>query len=273
MARLDLWRKPLVTYISFAICTGLSLLWWFYIPLPDMPFLAMGVGALVVTLRGVMTSREKSLWLAAFCFFAAVEMRALRESEKNQAEAFAAIGAGITASIEKNDQHFTETMGKLSDVLSATNTNLQELTGGNSFVYFMPSEPTIVSRDKDVFCSLGFPVLVGEFPLHDVVVSGQDPVTGQPWIENQGTIYPKELGKPRQGKSFLFKDDIKTPVNVHVDITTSNGSYFEQIQLQKNGNKWERALHLTKATDKGQRLVYDWKDKGYPAKQIDWNKL
>jgi hypothetical protein len=269
---LDVWRKPSLTYTFFAICLVLSVWWWRHIPYPDVPFLALAVAALIVTLRGEMKPHEKSLWFVAFCLFVAVEMRSLRYAEDSQRDAFAKIGGQITKAIDTNDQHFSDTMGKL-------NAALQELTGGDSYMYFRAADPVEVGKThaggkNQMFFALGYPLLVGDYPLHDVTCSGQDIGTGQPWDIPYGTLYPNELGRPRMGHNFVFDEDISEPVHLSIFISASNGSYYEQFMFKKNKeNKWRMALRVMKySTAKNQKTLREWKDKDYPDRLVDWRK-
>jgi len=134
-----------------------------------------------------------------------------------------------------------------STSVSIQNT-LAELTGGDSYLYFAVSDPmgpteiAVPGIAKGYVAATAFPFLVGEFPLHDVVVSPScNPGVGRigPLMGiNYGTVSPNEIGRPRQDIYLQFPPTAQNGATCDLFISTSNGSYEQQVHFLMHNNKW-----------------------------------
>jgi hypothetical protein len=142
-----------------------------------------------------------------------------------------------------------------STSVSMQNT-LAELTGGDSYIYFDVSDPmgpteiAVPGIAKGYVAANAFLRLVGEFPLHDVVVSPFcSPGVG--WIGpltgiDYGTVFPNEIGRTREYIYLQFPPTAQNGATCHLFISTSNGSYEQQVHFLMQNNKWTWASTLFK---------------------------
>jgi hypothetical protein len=142
-----------------------------------------------------------------------------------------------------------------STTVSMQNT-LAELTGGDSYIYFIVADPMapmeieVPGIAKGYVAAIASPSLVGEFALHDVVVSPScspgvgliGPLTGFDY----GTVFPNEIGRPRQGIYLQFPPTATKGATCNLFISTSNGSYDQQVHFLRQNDNWTWASTLFK---------------------------
>jgi hypothetical protein len=118
----------LMAAVVFALCA----LWWLWrTPSPGKAVTAMGVIAVIATVRSDMTDREKVFWVILTFILLAIETRAIKLERENSARIFERIGQGITGAIDSSKEHFDATMKTMSAVLAS-------VTGGDSYSVVMP---------------------------------------------------------------------------------------------------------------------------------------
>jgi hypothetical protein len=131
---------------------------------------------------------------------------------------------------------------------------LAELTGGDSYISFNVADPMgptqieVPGITKGYVAATASPRLFGEFPLHNVVVSPFcNPGVG--WIGpptgfDYGTVFPNEIGRPRQGIYLQFPPTAQKGATCHLFISTSNGSYEQQVHflMQNDKSTWASTL-------------------------------
>ena len=116
-----------------------------------------------------------------------------------------------------------------------------------------------------------FPQFVGKFPLHNVYLSEFGPLGHGSEID-YGTIFPKELGRPRASPYIYFYPD-KPKQIFFFFISASNGSYTQVVLVRKVGDKWLWASRFSKYGLK--RPIRLWSAPGFPKEELnaDWDKL
>jgi len=268
-------------YLVFQIMfLGWSLLWWRYPPAPGKAVLLLAVVAAIVTIQPQMTDNHRVVWLVIVFVLFFVEFRAINRDrdlhDKEQANAravetqnFRDIGDGIKQAIQESQRQFDATMKSMKGLWSET-------TGGNSYIYFDvsfvggPIEIEVPGVHKGEMVSNGFPKFVGTYPLHNVFVAVLGPRGWLPSID-YGTIFPNELGRPRQGLTLTFLPD-RPKQRFNLFINTSNGSYSQDILFLKVAGKWLWASHFYKYGMK--KPIRVWAVPGFPKEQLnaDWYK-
>jgi hypothetical protein len=179
----------------------------------------------------------------------------------------------LTNSIQQSQNHFATTMDSMKGLWSET-------TGGNGYIYFeiSPVMGPIESANIPGFqLPNGLMVsninlrVFGTYPLHNVYVATFGPLGWLPGID-YGTVFPGEIGRPRQGLELRFRPD-KPKQRFNLLINTSNGSYSQDILFLRIGDKWLWASHLYKGRTKKPLRV--WAVPGFPEKdlQADWYKF
>lgn len=193
-------------------------------------FLAL-FGVLVPYFRDKVGGCEKALWTFIFFGLLLLEMKSVyQDRNENQAQ-------------------FEATVTRLQNIMS-------EATGGDSYINFGVSDPMgpteieVPGIAKGYVAATASPHLFGEFPLHDVVVSTFcSPGVG--WIGpltgvDYGTVLPNEIGRPRQGIYLQFPPTAQNGATCHLFISTSNGSYDQQVHFLMQNDKWTWASTLAK---------------------------
>ena len=259
-----------------------------YDPPPGVAIGLLGLAAVVMAVRadGLKTPEKVGWIIVAFLLFY-VEVKSIQnerdqhEREQNaasqlQLKGFSDIGDGIKAAIRDSDQNFKETMSRSDTILSGLSSSIQFQTGGDSFLYVPIQEPMSLNNGNE-FVPVGLPILEGKYPLRDVQAEGHDIETGKTWFLNYGTIYPQntgELGRARYSPPNLgFSDSHKQPVVTYISLSTSNGSYFEEIQFRTNKDgKWKKAMRVIKTGAKNPKALKSEIDPDYPENPIDWNR-
>jgi hypothetical protein len=114
------------------------------------------------------------------------------------------------------------------------------------------------------------PHFIGEYPLHNVYLSVHGPLGLYNRID-YGTMFPNELGRPRESPTLPFWPD-KPKQLFFLFISTSNGSYGQVVLVQKFGDQWLWATRFSKEGRK--RPIRMWAQPGFPKKELkaDWDK-
>lgn len=263
-------------YVEFQVLfLAWSLAWWCYPPTPGKAVLLLAVVAAVVTVQPQMTDNHRLVWLMIVFILFFVEFRAIDQDhylhEKEQSEAraketqnFQAIGDGIKQAIRESQRQFDATMNSMKGLWSET-------TGGNSYIYFDvsfvggPIEIEIPGAHKGEMVSSAFPKFVGTYPLHNVFVAAVGPRGWLPSID-YGTIFPNEMGRPREGLALAFLPD-RPKQRFNLFINTSNGSYSQDILFLKVRDKWLWASHFFKYGIK--KTLRVWAAPGFPKEQLN----
>jgi hypothetical protein len=272
------WHKqPLAIGLLFASVPFLFY-WGLRTPSPGKAVAAMAVVAAAMSLRGEMSGKEKLAWTLLLFGFLGVEIksidtdRSLAEQERastveRERRGFDSIAKGIENSISNSDREFRETMQGMNGLLS-------EQTGGSSYLYFEVTEPTgplevaLPGINKGNIWATAFPHFVGTYPLNSVFVSAFCPMGWLPEV-NYGSMFPKEVGRSRQGFYLQFPMSVKAKDRTcSFFISTSNGSYFQSVHFVKlESGKWTWASRLSKYGEKTVRRHFS--SPGFP-KEENW---
>lgn len=192
------------------------------------------------------------------------EQREVRDSENQK---FESIADGLKSSIQISQKHFDATMHSMQGLLGET-------TGGNSYLYFDIGDvmgPLGISTpnvQKGEMLTNGFPTLVGNYPLHNVYVQVYGPRGWESPGLDYGSIFPHELGRPRQGIEFHFQPD-RPRQHFMLLINTSNGSYAQDVLFVKIGDKWVWASRFSKMGIK--KMIRVWNTPGFPKEEFKSN--
>jgi hypothetical protein len=242
------WHKAPLAVV--ALYFGIVFLWkWgFDLPSPSKAAVALGVVAVVMSLRGEMGGKEKLAWIALSLGLLIVEFQAIdskddadrqlrADAKASELAEFSKIAKDIDLTIKKDQEHFDKTMAGI-------NVNIGMLTGGDSRFYLEPGETSIAN--ETVYLML-LPTVKGEYPLRDVQYEVYSPIGGNAYSPVISTIYPNLLNRLDVAPSMEFPDDDnpRKEVQFQVHIATSNGAYFELIKFRKRKGKWIHALQLT----------------------------
>jgi hypothetical protein len=141
-------------------------------------------------------------------------------------------------------QDRNEHQAEFETTLTGMEKLMSEATGGDSYIYFEVAEPTgpteivVPGIAKGYIFALALPHFVGEFPLHDVVVSPFCPSGWLPSVD-YGTFFPNEIGRPRQFIYLQFPPTIsERDLNCGLFISTSNGSYSQNVHFLRKDDRW-----------------------------------
>jgi hypothetical protein len=178
----------------------------------------------------------KALWIFFFLVLLGVEVLSISHDRK------------------ENQAQFEATVSNLTKIIS-------QATGGSSYIYFGVTSPTafitaipVPEIVQGYIWATAYLLFVGEFPLHDVVVAPFCPMGWLPTVYHH-TVYPNELGRPRQSIYLQFPPTVGNPpkeqndAECHLFINTSNGSYDQVVHFTKDGDKWTWGSRLTKYGD------------------------
>ena len=146
------WFHGVLQIITIALCGW----WWFVVPAPGKAVLALTIVAVIMTIES-LTGRQRAIWLVLIFALAFVENRAInRDRQKfaddeagrreNENKQFSKIGDSIKTNVQNlldhSDQQFHQTVTKQSSQFAATmrktQTNIDEITGGDSYVIVHP---------------------------------------------------------------------------------------------------------------------------------------
>lgn len=269
-------RWGLYPQVVFVVGCWFCMHWWPIVPGVSIGFLALAASIMAVRADS-FTPTEKAVWVVISLALCSVELRTIYEDrdqhEREQAaaraeqlEEFKKISAGINTTISVNKKHFDATMNKAQE-------NINYLTGGNSYLYFKvldPGNPMEIGPRKGLMLANALPTFVGNHPLHNVYVATFCTTTA--WLPNidYGTMFPHEIGRPRQMLELLFRPEGDRQW-CNISISTSNGSYSQQVFFLKQGPKWGWAsLFFSGRNKKPSKVITS---EGFPKdwRASDWN--
>lgn len=170
-------------------------------------------------------------------------------------------------------------LGKTNDLLVSNQNLWSEITGGKSYIYLeigdimgpLQMDVPHYAGKQNVMISRGIPTFIGLNPLHDVHVSIFGPF-GFGQDVDYGTMYPNQVGKPFITPYLEFRPD-KARQHVHIDINTSNGTYYQGVLFLKTDNKWSWASRFYKGSGPNQKLIRKWSTKDFPKNgESEWDK-
>jgi hypothetical protein len=254
-------RNKVFTLLEFA-CIPL-VLWWIpysHLPAPGWAVAFIAGAAAAMSVHDDMKGWQKGLWMLIIGAFLITELRAISKDRaeiqhqaivdrqaqysafavvlQKQNEQFAATGRGFSSTYTRVDGVLKTTQ----QVAELSKENLSNITGGNSYLYFEPILPPLVGLPqlpKNWIEVNAFPKLVGEFPLHGVIVMVSCPNGRLPETVNLETVYPLRIGRPTQGLNLQFPASQSDRVmSCLLEITTSNGSFSQNVHFLKSANRW-----------------------------------
>jgi hypothetical protein len=293
------WR--MLSWVCVLSLCGLGIYWNVWLPPAGKGGLLLAVGAVLMPLFWEKAEVVgKMSWIAMVFILLAVEYRAIDKdrqvADQAQKDSLTLIGNGFTDVLKdqrtkfadllkKSDDSFRKTTEQASRQFDATMSksqeNLNELTGGNSYLYFTVMEPIDLTdlkpsgnKDTDQFAGLVvtnlFMAFVGRFPLHDVHIA-KFCQGWQPGID-YGTVYPtlKELGKLQPFPVLAFRP-LKDRQHCFLNINTSNGSYQQDLFFLKQNDHWMYASRFSKYGRK--KPIKVTTSPGFPNqwRAEDWN--
>lgn len=272
--------------VKLLFCAGA--IWWLrFVPTPGKAGIIIAVVAAFMSLQTDMRPWQKAAWFLLIAAFVAVEFKSIDKEklghDREQAAAraqqtrnFSEIANGIEQTIQESQRQSNERQQEFNATMNSMKGLWSQTTGGNSYIYFDisfvggPIEIEIPGVHKGEMVSNCFPKFVGSYPLHNVFVAVFGPGGWRPSID-YGNIFPKEIGRPRQGIELTFLPD-KPKRRFNLWINTSNGSYSQDILFLKVGDKWLWASHFYKYGLK--KPIRVWAVPGFPKEQLnaDWYK-
>jgi hypothetical protein len=117
--------------VALGVFAVFVVLWSLRVPSPGKAVTAMGVIAVITTLRGEMTGFEKTAWLFFTFVFLVIEVRAITRERERSEKAFEKIAQGVSSAIDHSREHFDATMKSMNAVLAS-------VTGGDSYSVVVP---------------------------------------------------------------------------------------------------------------------------------------
>lgn len=226
-----------------------------------------------MAIRGVVPDRvtpvEQGIWIVIAVLLCVVEMYALKraDDDHDKLEADVRWAEDLRSDVERRSFRRLIDSGQQLHVEEErtsrlTQEGLNNMTGADSYVYFSVSEPmgplelATPGLPKGNILSNASPHFVGTYPLHNVFVSGECPRGVLPDID-YGTVFPKEMGRPRQGLYLQFPADIpERSATCNIFISTSNGSYSQSVHFIKQDDKWVWASKFGKYGKSKLRLSF-----------------
>lgn len=237
----------LCVLILFGVLTLISVwLWPAHYPYPNA---WLGIDFIVMGVLGVIVSEFSFNKIAVIFVFVALAIVGIRLTIQTSNDA---------------DKAQRQLRKKIAEIEG-------QITGGDSYLYFEPGEPMILPNGA--MLSNAFPQFVGEEPLHEAYISTFGPM-GHVGDLNYGTVFPHEIGRPREFLALQFRADGGLQI-FYIFINASNGAYSEVIRFQKSDGRWRRALRVAKYQAKGGRVLRTYVEPGFPTDikgQVDWSK-
>jgi hypothetical protein len=235
----------------------------------------IAIVGLVVALMSVREPKglEKFLWIILATALTVAEIRSLYVADEQQTIRNEKVSTDL--------QVTKDGIKAATDDLKATGDGIRsivsELTGADSYIYL---DVTDISgplgmdagvMKKGMMMANTSRHFVGKYPLHDVHLSEFGPF-GLSSDINYGTVYSGEIGKPFESPYIYFYPNGSKFV-FHFFITTSNGSYNQNVLVKQYGGKWLWGSRLFKYGS--DRSLRSWSSKGFPNKDLyaDWDKL
>jgi hypothetical protein len=210
---------------------------WQWHPLVGVCIAALGLlGVLVPLIREKIGRREKAAWTLLLLALLLYEIKSVYQDRNEHDREQAALRTEQLAEFNRIADGMERSIVGMEKLMS-------EATGGDSYLYFDvgdPGGPTEIPAPgiiKGNIAATAIPDFVGDFPLHDVIVHASCPF-GWMQLIDYGTMYPHEIGRPRQGIYLQFPSTTVRQADCYLLINTSNGSYFQIVRFLKEGDKW-----------------------------------
>lgn len=277
------WKHPSLGWALWSICVLWGGYWWRITPSPGKAVALLAVAAAIMSMRDLKVIAKTS-WILLVFGLLLLEVKAIdRDREVNEAnekaarkleqEHFQTTVDGLKNVITESEQNFAVTLQSLERTIHLGQENINTITGGNSYMYFEPQ--LLGDRPIEIDSSFGpkkgdiimnaYPRFVGEFPLQSVYVS----TFANGWLPDidYKTMYPHELGRPRQFLEVGFKAS-ESKVMVNISINASNGSYYEAIILEKIKEHWVWDAHFGKYVGTRTKLIRSWSSPDFPKEHL-----
>ena len=159
----------------------------------------------------------------------------------------------------------------MQELAGISKTAVNEITGGEGYVYVDAGEPTVASGIVLVNTAVK---VKGNYPIPGVHITIIDILKqDQIFDYDYGLLPPHtEFGRPRTQPRLVFRDTDPSPQIFSISINTNAASFDQQIRLSKVGSKWMRATILFKY---GIGHIYRWIEPGFPRESIgkDWGPI
>lgn len=204
----------------------------------------------------------------------AAEIRNLYIADAEQAAKFKETSDALKETrkgLEQANRNLKATGESLAGTAKGIGELWAETTGGDAYIYFEvsfvggPIEIAVPGVQKGMMVAGTYKQFVGKYPLHNVYLHVFGPL-GHTHDIDYGTIFPKEMGRPRQSPELTFWPDKPNQV-FYFSINTSNGSYERTIRILKVGDKWLWANRLYKYGRKKPLRI--WAVNGFPKDKIE----
>ena len=244
--------------------------------------LSMAVLGGIVSVHAPARRWQKVAYGGAFVHLGCIAMGLVIKQSKETAVATSGLAdsvnhiSGYTKEISRmtglNAQLQQQLLSQSGTIADLSRQSLALTTGGRSYLYFepqilgdLPTEVDAGAIPKGSLILSAFPKFIGKFPLHNVYVSTFGPMGHLPDLDYQ-TMFPGELGRPRQFMQFGFKPD--RPKQIwHISINTSNGSYYQTIFVEKIDEHWVCASRFGRANEK--MSIRLWSSPDFPKDQLN----
>jgi hypothetical protein len=143
---------------------------------------------------------------------------------------------------------------------------INSITGGDSYVYFEPSEPS--DLPGGIAYSTFFRKFSGRHPIQAFRVTIDSLEAGMVFDHDYGTVAPQDLGIPIVMPQITFKTSNPKQTFI-VNMRKSTGSYQERIRFQKSGDHWFRAYEVTLPDGS---VACHWEQTGFPLvnDRVQW---
>lgn len=285
----DLWNSHWIGVPLWIAFGSLTLYWFYCVPPPGY-----AIGALAV-LAGIMSVREmktlaKISWVFLLICLLIMEFRAIdkdrADNEQKQREFFASQKSGFSSIATQASSNFEATTSGLKTAINGLNgvlettqgvasvakKNLDAVSGGNSFAYFMPCAdlPDPPPVTPVTWCT-GNIVNAGDQPLSMVSLdiarllpNGMKSIDALDTV-NIGSIAPRGVVR----LPYKLHPD-SGPDGFEIEINAQNGSVVEDLYFRKpqQGYGWAykftvNRIHLD---DRGNVLSV------IPIKKVDWSE-
>ena len=230
---------------------------------PLVPGIAIGLLGAIAALMAVRADRftggEKAVWILISVALIVVEFWAIYHDRSEHDKEQAAILLEEHTARRKEAEAFAALIKEGKGLIASQEQITNQMTGQGSYFYLMPT--AAFPLQSNALWSNALPEFVGRYPLHDMFVDVEGP-GGFRWSHDYGTMFPEELGRPREGAALTFKSNDPQPITFYISINASNGSFFEEIRFQKVDGQWRRAL--TVSNYKATKPVCTWMEIGFP---------
>ena len=246
--------------------------------------------AAVVTIWPPVSPWAKAAWLLVFGAFLVLEISTLYgqraedlESDRIKTRQEDNRFAGILADSQRA---FEATMRQMAGIARLSKENIDELIGSDSFCYV----DILAFPEGGLSSGVMYTTLTtfGIHPLSNVEVRFYDDDARDRIHKSQGyTLYNLLAGSERFSYSYLTAGTSLSPLssevwtntetfkNYSVEVSAKNGSFFELLQIRRDGSRLERAIMVSARYSDGRKgLVYGYIPPDFAAdllKDVRWS--